>query len=110
MTMKRSDNLYFKFKMSAVRADMTDSDLIELSDGNGRMLTSLRCRHAELNDPALANFAAAFDHWHSLMRQQRESIRHGSDAEFEFLSGQLDRAHERMTAALDAIEMRDERR
>jgi hypothetical protein len=104
---RRSDNLYFKFKMASVTADMTDADLIQLSDGNGRMLTSLRCRHAELNDPALARYAAAFDRWHSLMLQHREACCHGSDEEIEFLNVELDRAHESMSAALDAIEIRD---
>jgi len=37
-TSKRGDNLYFRFKMKSVTADMSDDDLLRLSDGNGRML------------------------------------------------------------------------
>jgi hypothetical protein len=92
----RADNLYFQFKMSCVRPEMTDADLIRLSDGNGRMLTSLRGHHARLRDANIDNFCRRWDEWHALYQQWRQT----QDNE---IWEQQERAHRRLLLAIDRL-------
>jgi hypothetical protein len=99
-TMSRRDNLYFKFKMSAVTASMTDAEIERLSDGNGRMLTSLMGQRERLRDPVLDRYCRCFDHWHALFQQWRQT------ADEEIWQEQ-ERAHRAVVRALDALDERD---
>ena len=69
----RGDNLYFRYKMGAVRADMTDAEIERLSDGNGRILTSLLGQRARLRNTNIDNFCRCWDEWHALMQQWRQT-------------------------------------
>jgi hypothetical protein len=90
------DNLYFRFKMSAVRADMTDAEIEQRSDGNGRILTSLLGRRARLRDPRLDYFCNCFDEWFALMQAWRQT----DDPE---IWEQQERAHARLMLAIDNL-------
>jgi hypothetical protein len=92
----RASNLYFKYKLSCVRADMTDSDLEQLSDGNGRMYTSLLGQRAMLQDPVLNDFCATWDHWWALYQQWRQT------GEEEIWIEQ-DRAYRKVMKAIDRL-------
>ena len=92
----RGDNLYFRYKMGAVRADMTDADLERFSDGNGRMLTSLLGQRARLRNPTIDHFCRAFDEWRALMQQWRQTQ---DDEIWE----QQERAHQRLLQAFDRL-------
>jgi hypothetical protein len=106
-TSKRGDNLYFRFKMKSVTADMSDDDLLRLSDGNGRMLTSLRIEREHQRDPLLAAFARESDKYFALHETMRSAYARGSDEEVQRLAVETEKTYWRMSAALRAIERRD---
>jgi len=92
----RANNLYFRFKMASVTADMSDEDLKRLSDGNGRILTSLLGRRARLRNANIDHFCRCWDEWHALMQQWRQT----QDNEiWEF----QERAHQRLLQAIDRL-------
>jgi hypothetical protein len=92
----RADNLYYQYKMRAVTAETSDADLEQLSDGNGRMLTSLLGQRARLRNPTIDHFCRAFDEWRALMQQWRQT----QDDE---IWQQQERAHRRLLQAIDKL-------
>ena len=92
---ERAQNLYYLFKMSEVRADMSDEDIERLSDGFGRMKTSLLGKRARLRNPVLDAYCRAFDRWHQLME---------TDASVE----EIDRAYAAVEQAMDRLNARDD--
>jgi hypothetical protein len=94
---RRGDNLYFQYKMAAVCASMTDDDLKELSDGNTRILTSLRCQRERLRDPRLDRFIRAHDHWLALTEAILQGHEYGGEQEIEA-------AHQAVMDALDRLD------
>jgi hypothetical protein len=95
-TSTRGDNLYFKYKMRCVRADMTDADLEQLSDFNSRMFTSLLGQRARLRNPNIDHFCRCWDEWQALMQLWRQT----QDSE---IWEQQERAHRQLMEAIDGL-------
>jgi hypothetical protein len=82
--------------MGAVSADMSDADLERLSDGNGRMLTSLLGQRARLRNPTIDHFCRCWDEWQALMQLWRQT----QDSE---IWEQQERAHQQLMHAIDQL-------
>jgi hypothetical protein len=91
--------------MSCVEASMTPADLERRSDGNSRMLTSLRGQHARLCDPILDAFSTAFDRWFAMHKAfYAQVLPNGSSAEIAAADRAMESAYQHMQRCLDQIE------